>query len=87
MDSRLKEFMERDSKELSAENNDYTFYTQAKLGEVLGRCAADTEFPLEEKDFDNSNLGWFANCVKNGIFMAPALNQNRTMRNLAGVQY
>jgi len=44
MDSRLKEFMERESKDISAENNDYTFYTQAKLSEVLERCAGDSEF-------------------------------------------
>ena len=87
MDSRLREFMERDSKEIAGSNKDYTFYTQAKLNEVFERCAGDTEFSLVDKDFDNSSYGWFANCVKNGIFMSPALNQNRTMRNLAGVHY
>jgi len=87
MDSRLREFMEQDSKARSAENKDYTFYTDAKFNEVLERCAGDTEFSLLDKDFESSNYGWFANCVKNGIFMSPALNQNRSMRNLAGVHY
>jgi hypothetical protein len=54
----------------------------------MENCAQDTEFPLEEKDFDHGSFPWFANCVQNNVFLTPALNQNIAVRRLVGgVQY
>ena len=35
----LKEFMERDAKELAKENSDFTFHVQGEFNDVLERCA------------------------------------------------
>ena len=47
-------------------------------------CAADTEFPLEDKDYSHESFPYFANCVKNNMFMNLTLNQNSTVKSLLG---
>ena len=66
--------MERDTSDVARENKDYTFHVQSKLEDVFQTCAQDTEFPLEDKDFSHESFPWFANCVKNNVFMNPVLN-------------
>ena len=84
----IKEFLSQDFSEHEASNNDFTSHVQAHLTKTMNRCAEDTQFSVEEKDFDNENFVWFANCVRNNVFVNPVLNQSRTVRrNLAGVNY
>ena len=80
--------METPAEEIAASNKDYTFFVQAKLEKVMENCATDTEFPLAEKDFDHGSFPWFANCVKNNVFMSTTLNQNKTVRTqVAGTEW
>ena len=84
----MKEFLSQDFSEHEAANNDFTSHVQVHLNRTLNRCAEDTQFPLEERDFGHENFSWFANCVKNNVFVNQVLNQNGTVRrNIAGAHY
>ena len=82
----IKTFLSQDFSEHEAANNDFTSHVQAHLNKAVDRCAEDTQFSRE--DMDGENFVWFANCVKNNVFVNPVLNQNKTIRqNLGGVHY
>ena len=75
----LRLYLENDGAEAQS-NNDFTPFVQHKVNQVLNSCANETQWSLEEKDVEHANFGWFANCVRNNVFMSTALNQNRTAR-------
>ena len=84
----VKSFMEKETSEVASEFPTYTFYAQAKLGEVMENCAADNEWSLEEKDFDSASFPYFANCVKNNVMFNAGLNSNVALKTLiTGAQY
>ena len=83
----FKQFMEKDTSDLASEHKTYTFYAQAKLADVMESCAKDTDFPLEEKNVDHGSFPWFANCVKNNVFLNPTLNQNQCVRSFVGAEW
>ena len=84
MSEQIKEFMQVDQDELAKSNKDFTFFTRSQLNKVMQACAADNSYDLDEKETESSNFGYFANCVKNNVFMNKTLNQNRTVRELVG---
>ena len=83
----LRPFMEGDFSS-AAESNDYNSFVQSRVNRVLNRCAEETQWSVEEKNFDDENFGWFANCVQNNVFLDNVLNQNQTARaNMTSARY
>ena len=88
MADNLKAYLERDRESIAGEYKDYTFHIHNKMKSVMQACASDTEFDLASKKYSSENYPWFANCVKNNVFMTPSLNQNNAVKNLvADVHY
>ena len=72
--SNVESFLSQDFSELEARNIDFTTHVQANLQKTINRCAADTEFPVEEKNFGHENFSWFSTCLRNNLFVNPVLN-------------
>ena len=86
----VKNFLEADHAELQKNNKDYTEYVQVEASLVIARCASDMQFPgeaLGNKDWSHEAFPYFANCVRNNVFMDVTLNSNATVKTLLGGAY
>lgn len=84
MSDTVRGFMEADVKALAAEHKDLTKFVLKSLNHTIETCAADNDLSAAEMDFDSPNYPYFANCVKNNVFMNTKLNQSQAVRKLVG---
>ena len=74
MSDDLKNYLAQDVASLEESNKDFTPHVQKSLAGIFSQCAQDTEYPHGENNTDHENFGWFANCVRNNVFVNPVLN-------------
>lgn len=84
MSDTVRGFMEADIGALTAEHKDLTKFVLRNLNETIETCAADNELNASEMDFESPNYPYFANCVKNNVFLNTKLNQSPAVRRLVG---